>query len=103
MELLKAADHAYSQAATVRPMYTVAINNHGLALVRFAMSFHHFCCLLYVCLIQSTLAKWTRNEAMSDELFERAYALFARIAEPLSPSTYHCQVRAAIRHVTCQN
>jgi hypothetical protein len=74
--LLQAADSAFRAAVVARPTYTVAMNNHGLAL--------------------STLAKWTTDARESDMLFQRAYHLFARISEPLTASTYHCQSNFAM-------
>jgi hypothetical protein len=76
VRMLQAADDAYSQAVVARPNYTVAMNNHGLAL--------------------STLAKLTSDPAESDALFQRAYDLFVRISEPLTPATYHCQSNFAM-------
>lgn len=76
VRMLQAADDAYRAAVLARPQYTVAMNNHGLAL--------------------STLAKWTSDAGESDALFQRSYDLFARISEPLTPSTYHCQSNYAM-------
>ena len=52
------------------------MNNHGLAL--------------------STLAKWTEDVAVSEALFGRAYRMFAFIATPLRPSSFHCQSNFAM-------
>eukprot|EP01108_Squamamoeba_japonica_P008145 TRINITY_DN7108_c0_g1_i1.p2 TRINITY_DN7108_c0_g1~~TRINITY_DN7108_c0_g1_i1.p2 ORF type:complete len:203 (-),score=66.95 TRINITY_DN7108_c0_g1_i1:10-618(-) len=76
IDMLESADEAYKQAIRARPSYTVAMNNHGLAL--------------------STLAKWTEDVTVSEALFGRAYRMFAFIATPLRPSSFHCQSNFAM-------